>query len=138
MDQLVTVAGGAGELEAIESAQTRFVDHLPPEKLLEPVRQTEERHRVHSERLEWKEGCIVRPFHHPIETRRPKAAFRLQLAVIAQHRPAVADAAGNPDIARAGFPCDGQVELPLDAIAPHLHEDLARFRLRELDVEVIP
>src|SRR4051795_9945505 len=108
MDQLVTIACGTGELEAIESAQIRFVDHLPAEKLLEPVRQIEERHRVHNERLEWKEGGIVRPCHHEIEARRPKAASRLHLAVVAQHRSAAADAAGDPDIARSDFPCDGQ------------------------------
>src|SRR3954467_3154407 len=106
MDQLVTVAGGAGVLEAIESAQTRFVDHLPAEKLLEPVRQIEERHRVHREGLEWKQGCIVRPFHYQIEARRPKHASRLHLAVVAQHRSAATHAAGDPDIARSGFPDD--------------------------------
>src|SRR3954464_15436960 len=131
MDQLVTVACGTGELEAIESAQIRFVDHLPAEKLLEPVRQIEERHRVHRERLEWKQGCIVRPCHRQIEARRPKDASRLHLAVVAQHRSAAAHAAGHPDIARSGFPGDGQLELPLDPAAPYLHEDVARFGLRD-------
>src|SRR3954468_15875065 len=115
MDQLVAVAYGAGELEAIESVQIRLADHLPAEKLLEPVREIEERYGVHSEGFEWKDRRVVRPFHDEIEVRHRKAAARLGLAVVAEHRSAVADASGNPDIAPSRFACDGEFELPLDA-----------------------
>src|SRR5690242_4488153 len=36
-------------LEPVDSGQTRFVDHLSTEDLLEPLHQEDERHRVHGE-----------------------------------------------------------------------------------------
>jgi len=47
----------------------------------------------------------------------------------------VADPSGNPDVAPPRFACDGELELPLDPVAPHLREGLAALCLPELDVE---
>jgi len=80
----------------------------------------------------------VRTVHHQIEVRHRKTAARLRLAVGAQHRSAVPDGSGNPDITPLRFTRDGEFELLLDGIPPHLPEGLDRFVLRELDVEVIP
>src|SRR3954471_781001 len=114
-----------GEFKAVEpTTQSGFIDHLPAEKLLEPACQIEERHRVHGERLEWKQRRVVPAVHDQVEARHPKATTRLRVAVGTQHRSAVPGASGNPHIARQRFTGDRNVELLLNGITPHLTERL--------------